>query len=725
MTLRLVDRFGGDTEVSGGSVVLGRLMVSSATRSDTFMNTFPVRTGTFLVPDSGARWHLFSPPTRAEGTFTRAQLLETLDASSIRSVGHSMRHLFERGGTWLDVFDVSPLVPGMSDRVELQQLEVRIKEDVGYLEEVCRRPRTHLRVEVERMPVSRARRFPPQAANYLAAHTEDWERPTLRSVIPKRILASVREDQFDIYENRVAARLVDNLIAYLLRRVREVSRLLQSLKDAKGDKGGSHWRQDRIYKLWDRSLDADAAKRKAEATLSALSHLLHRVSGLRDSQLYRHVPRRGTVSRSLKMTNILSDDANYRYVAELWLALAPHLVQQVRPGRFFEEMQDLCRSFVDFSMLLTLRSLAQLGFEPTQVDVALSAQGVELHRGSRTIRVSLYPQEGIISLNGAGVESLRIVPLCSSLAMLDESVLGPLLAEADARAPVGTTTLILFPSPSDSSAFERLPGELQRRLRSLSHEVTSPGSKRVGFLPVSPWDIGSVERIARQIRWSTMAPQFLRYPPVVARPRLDVLEGPYPWFAVVGDSICIQRAPLPHESLDVGHLVKEAAADLARLESERTDVAEQGREAVRAKEKTERINARKKELNAQIVAAEAKVSQLQIFERDLSEALIVVSELLDCPTCKTQADPRRDFRAGEQRRFTCACRGCSTSWGNVACGHCGAWIPTIQIGGSAWHAYAGPSGWVDQTFGSDVLAAPCLSEAKMAFICPSCGESSG
>ena len=54
------------------------------------------------------------------------------------------------------------------------------------------------RVEIERTSVSRARRFPLQAANYLAAHTEDWERPTLRAVVPKRILAVVREDQFEI-----------------------------------------------------------------------------------------------------------------------------------------------------------------------------------------------------------------------------------------------------------------------------------------------------------------------------------------------------------------------------------------------------------------------------------------------------------------------------------------------------------------------------------------------
>ena len=141
-----------------------------------------------------------------------------------------------------------------------------MSEHVGHLAEVCRRPRTHLRVEIERTPVSRARRFPAQAANYLAAHTEDWERPTLRAVVPKRILAVVREDQFDIYENRVAVRLVDHLVTYLRRRILEVSRLLRVFEEA-GDHGssaagGSHWRQRRIYQLWGDAIDASEARRE-------------------------------------------------------------------------------------------------------------------------------------------------------------------------------------------------------------------------------------------------------------------------------------------------------------------------------------------------------------------------------------------------------------------------------------------------------------------------------
>jgi hypothetical protein len=425
VSIRVRDRLGAIGEAHGGAALLGRLVVRECAPGELFMNSLPAHDGMFLVPESAGRWHLLRGAERVEGTFARAQMLDPLDVASIRTVGRSLGELIEQGGTWLDVLDVSPLVPGMSNRAEFQPFEQLLKENVGHLAEVCRKPRTHLRVEVERMAVSRARRFPAQAANYLAAHTEDWERPTLRSVVPKRILATVREDQFDIYENRVAVRLVDHLVVYLRRRVHEVTRLLRVFEEAAGNHGaaaaGSHWRQGRIYKLWGETLDASEAKRKAERTLAQLKHLLFTISGMKDSVLYREVPRRATVGTTLTMTNILSDDAHYQRVAELWLEWA-RLGQEraVRPRAYFEEMQDLCSSFDSFALLLTLRALDQLGFEPTNLERSLSGREAEVRHGSRVVRLSWATADGAISLHGEGVEPLRIVPLCSSLAALDE-----------------------------------------------------------------------------------------------------------------------------------------------------------------------------------------------------------------------------------------------------------------------------------------------------------------
>lgn len=726
MSIRVRDRLGAIGEARGGAALMGRLVVREGAPGELFMNSLPAHDGMFLVPESAGRWHLLRGAERVEGTFPRAQMLDPLDVASIRTVGRSLGELIEQAGTWLDVLDVSPLVPGMSNRAEFQPFEQLLKENVGHLAEVCRKPRTHLRVEVERMAVSRARRFPAHAANYLAAHTEDWERPTLRSVVPKRILATVREDQFDIYENRVAARLVDHLVVYLRRRVHEVTRLLRVFEEATGNHGaaaaGSHWRQGRIYKLWGETLDASEAKRKAERTLAQLKHLLFTISGMKDSVLYREVPRRATVGTTLTMTNILSDDAHYQRVAELWLEWA-RLAQEraVRPRAYFEEMQDLCRAFDSFALLLTLRALDQLGFEPTNLERSLSDCEAEVRHGSRVVRLSWATADGAISLHGEGVEPLRIVPLCSSLAALDDEQLRGVLADADAHAVNGATTVILYPSPSDAAAFDHLAPELGGRLRSLAHEVSKAGQRAVGFLPVSPWDIGSVERMARQLRWVTTAPTFLAYPPMIARPDSQELSRGHTWFEGAGNQLRIVRAPLENDAVPAKRLVDDAAAQLKRLEEERESVSLKLREAVRDRGATGVVNARKKELNAEITDAEKRLEALRRFERELSRAVEVVDDLLGCPTCNTRADARRDFKSMGQH-FSCTCSDCSTTWGTIACGRCSKSIPVLRLHGTAWTTLAAEPGWVDRMLGADVLAVPWVVGTEIGFVCPSCGN---
>lgn len=726
MSIRVHDRLGAAGEARRGAALLGRLVVRDDAPGELFMNSLPAHDGVFLVPESAGRWHLLRGAERVEGTFARAQMLDPLDVASIRTVGRSLGELVDQGGTWLDVLDISPLVPGMSNRAEFKPFEQLLKESVGHLAEVCRKPRTHLRVEVERMAVSRARRFPAQVANYLAAHTEDWERPTLRSVVPKRILATVREDQFDIYENRVAVRLVDHLVVYLRRRVHEVSRLLRVFEEAAGNHGaaaaGSHWRQGRIYKLWGETLDASEAKRKAERTLAQLKHLLFAISGMKDSVLYREVPRRATVGTTLTMTNILSDDAHYQRVAELWLEWARLGQEQaVRPRAYFEEMQDLCRSFDKFALLLTLRALDQLGFEPTNLERSLSDREAEVRHGSRVVRLSWA--DGSISLHGEGVEPLRIVPLCSVLAGLDDEQLRDVLADADANAVHGATTVILYPSPADAAEFEHLAPELARRLRSLAHEVSKAGQRAVGFLPVSPWDIGSVERMARQLRWVTTAPTFLAYPPMIARPDLPELGSAHAWLEVAGNQLRVLRAPLENDVVPAKRFVDDAAAQLKRLEEERESVSRRLREVVRDRGATGVVNARKKELNAEITDTEKRLEALRRFERELSSAVGVVDDLLECPACNTRADARRDFKAMGQH-FSGKCSDCSTTWGTIACGGCSRSIPVLRIHGTAWTTRAGEPGWVDRMLGADVLAVPWVLGVEVGFVCPTCGDAS-
>jgi hypothetical protein len=117
-----------------------------------------------------------------------------------------------------------PVAQKLAERARPQPLDLEIARHLQHLQHVCHKPRLHLRVEEERLPVSRARRTPVRAVAELVSHPGDWEHRTLRSIQPSRVLARQIEDEWNLYENRVAVRLVDHLLAYLAKRLEELAK---------------------------------------------------------------------------------------------------------------------------------------------------------------------------------------------------------------------------------------------------------------------------------------------------------------------------------------------------------------------------------------------------------------------------------------------------------------------------------------------------------------------
>ena len=180
-------------------MLIGRWVLESNT-VEVFMNSAAAAAGDFLVPESSGHWHVLTGEgIRQSGTIARAHAPENLETESVRKIGDRIDELTKVDAAWLEWINVVPLVPGISEKVDLLPLEHLVRKTFGHLEAVCRKPRAHLHVEIERAPVSKARRVPVAAASYLAAHTEDWDRPLLRGILPKRILAEVRQVQLDIY----------------------------------------------------------------------------------------------------------------------------------------------------------------------------------------------------------------------------------------------------------------------------------------------------------------------------------------------------------------------------------------------------------------------------------------------------------------------------------------------------------------------------------------------
>ena len=75
------------------------------------------------------------------------------------------------------------------------------------------------------------------------------------------------EDRWvDIYENRVAARLIDHVLVYLLERIQVLRKLLKVFQDKENYShaiGGTYLRQRRILNLWGQSLDSAEGRLRA------------------------------------------------------------------------------------------------------------------------------------------------------------------------------------------------------------------------------------------------------------------------------------------------------------------------------------------------------------------------------------------------------------------------------------------------------------------------------
>lgn len=728
---RLTGRRSGAPPDTG--TLVGRWVLEDTT-AGVFMNSAAAAGGDFLVAEPSGHWHVLTGDgQRQTGAVSRAQAPDDLEAESVRTIGDRLEQLSSEGASWLEWLDVVPLVPGMSEHVELHSLELLIREHFGHLETVCRKPRAHLHVEVQRVPVSKARRIPPAAASCLAAHTEDWDRPLLRGILPKRVLAEVRLDQVDIYENRVAARLLDNLSAYLSRRISVIRRLLRVFRekeDHSSSIAGTYQRERRMSELWGESIDANEGRRKAEATLRELEWLKYKVMGLLGSPLYEEVPRRAFVPTTLKSTNILTNDQHYRRVAELWREWARTGAGRTQsPAELNMEAQRLSRGLDAFTMLLTIRALHTLGYEPSDTGLTTTiARGAAVPvRGNGVVLTLEWRRDGSIAMR-FGEREFTLVALTVDLAAGKEVRVRESLSRV--REAVGKRdsrdVLVLFLASDDGGS--AIEADLLRSLHTVGNDPRHSMAGG-GCLPVSPWEIGSTERVARALRWFLSSARFADYPlrlsvPSHAQSLVDT-DVHAKWLSALdaGATLELRRPPQDYEwdLLDLAAVVQRAESDLDAARSTHQRLSDELRDAVR-RGKAGSLARQKHDALENVLRCERVVEGARVLAEQLREAQGRTVALLDCPTCGMTVDAARDFEPRDRGCFRCVCRGCGTEWATRLCGgghRYAAMLPSGRFVGSDDER----PGWVDRTYGCEVLAVPARRhDGEWGFVCPVCSE---
>ena len=738
-TAHFYDRLTGKNysrpEVEG--TLMGRWLFCSDIASDVPKNSVQKQNGEFLVPDDLGTWTVADSGERVEGTVNRQILPERLEAESLRIIGDRLRSLIEKNAAWLEWLDIVPLVPGISDDIHILPFETRLDEHYHrYLESVCNRPRAHLHLELDRLPVSRARRIPVHAANYLAAHTEDWDGRLIRGVMPKRVLAEVRRDQLDIYENRVVARLLDHLLGYLNDRILKLQKLLKMFQEkedySSGATGGTYQRRQRVMAIWGNAINANEGKTKALETLQKLEKSKYKLMGLLNSSLYREIPRRTYVSTTLRPTNILVNDPCYRQIAELWRewsrvgASKTKSVQQQH-----EEKRQICRGMDSFTMLLIVRALDQLGYEPIEEDSDLPIKpGMEFHVQCGASEVDLiWNGDGTLSVKTEKHE-LRVVPLCVDLkgAKNERIVRNNLEQIREAVQHISTKVLVLYAGNADMRS--HLSTDVQRALQTVGNDPRSD-ELHVGFLPISPWEIGSTERVVRALRWFLTGTRFVEYPwkldvspEVVDSLRLREIT----WLRVAqqqtNQSVELVRPPHDYEweQLALANTIRQARTHLQQCEQRHQQISDDVHRAARSGNGMGSLNQQKKEASQKHKRAQKALEDILNAEEKLKAICGDSKELLVCPICGSSDNPISQFQPLDKRCFSCQCLDCKSRWETRLC-KAGHKYPVILPSGKYSPADAEGPGWEDRTYGGDILSLPARTpDGDWGIVCSECGD---
>lgn len=287
---------------------------------------------------------------------------------------------FNDNGTY-NFKSVSPLLPPtVLGRSEMQPLEILLLEIIkaGHLYEIAFRPKIELIQKEELVLTGRAKRLSNKAPEYLAAHSEDWQSRTLTGILPKRVITRLNEDNYDIYENRVFARLLDHLNIYLVNRLGEIEQLANIFDAALTySLGGElYWKiGTNICSMWGQSFsdeELEHAASKSRSTIESLRFLLREVRRLRQSRLYQAIPQNVRISSQLKLTNVLAHDQHYRHLIRLWNTwLKTQECTELDQDEKIRIAQYRAQLYADYVQLLVYHALDAIRLNPNEPNATL------------------------------------------------------------------------------------------------------------------------------------------------------------------------------------------------------------------------------------------------------------------------------------------------------------------------------------------------------------------
>ena len=644
----------------------------------------------FIVPDNTneSRVIIHNQKFDKNLKYNKKLISDQLTENAVSEIARSLNNLQIK--SWENILELSSLVPKFSERIEIQNFERRIETKLGHLFEVCNQPITLLSTEVEKVHVSRAIRIPQQATEYLLSHTEDWEKRTIQTIQPHNLLSELIIDEYNIYENKVAVRLVDHLRTYLFNIIIEVKKLHEMINETNYRIDSYSWASHsyRIFELWGESIESGTVE-IAKATLVRLKTMYYKLGGLIDSQLYKRIPTTANVEPSLMDTNILVNDQHYRQVSKLWREWYKINKIQILTGEeFYKKKQEIFSGFNSFCFLLIIKALNHLKVSPGNKKLAINNDMGLIGRNTKISLNRVEDQTFEIHLKN-GNKKIRFVPIFSNLNNLitNKDEFNRYIDLIDKEVEKTTCkTILLFPD-------QNLEIKDKTNLSKINSLFLISNNRKIkyGIIPVSPFSLFSVEKVGRAIRQFIDGNIIRSYPPEfdVDNSLITEVAQKYQWIKSnnAGDKLLIIEPPNENE---IKKLKKYLESEIHRAE-------ERGNEFIHRR------------------------GIIENFVSIIGEVKNCFSDLLACPLCGVKQSIN-DFnsRYSENKTFTCNCGNCKAEWGLNSCANCKKLYPYIGLNAKINRNQSDP-GWVDKMFGMDLIASPCGRNGQRLFYrCTNC-----
>lgn len=541
---------------------------------------------------------------------------------------------------------------------ELNEFEQSLRREIDHIAWICLQPLDDLRYEEVVQPVGRVRRPARGAAQQLAAHSEQWERWAPEFPIPREVLAAIRDDDVDLYENRATRTLVVGSILHLNRRLQQLrSQLLKNTQGRLVLLSGWYWRQERLKSAFDTS-DIDFTIEMLRDTVDQLEAMVSRLTVLRSSSLFASTPSNVRI-RNLRITNVLRRDGRYRRIPPLWDLWSRTQDQADDDLKRLDNPTLALRGMDVLVEVLATKAIRWLGY---------SFDGDEdLYRnGPSSIKIENDDGATYLLIDDfAGQREVRLVPLASPL--IDPSNADPLRAAREfhrwAAGHSGQISRTAFIHPVDADLLDTVEPH-DRALVDHTGFDAPDSTLNYAVIPASPLLIDSIERVTRFVRWHLVSPLYTSYPA-----RIDF-----------GDS-------------DRGDRDLIEAVSCAHLDGRTLVIMEPIGEC--EQQLTSRSNRRP-----------------ATWPDDLERVSGFFDLLLRCPVFPTHGRRHTILESRDNGTFTCECRNCNARWGADICGNCGSLLPFIRPGVSV------PDGEHPSAFfGGDLLSSLCEG-AKAGDVAP-------